>query len=65
LLAALTRHEFEQAALEPPDWSRIAPLAEPWLLEHPFLSPERVRTQTPGWLRQLNLYVPERDLVTS
>ncbi len=65
LLAALTRHEFGHANGSPPAWTRTKPLAEPWLPEHPFLSPERIKAQTPDWLRQLNIYVPERDLVTA
>lgn len=65
LLAAVVCHEFERAQVEPPTWSRIEPLRSPWMPEHPFLSPGRVQAQTPDWLRQLNIYVPERDLVTA
>lgn len=65
LLAAVVCHEFEQTGVESPAWSRIEPLRSPWTPEHPFLSPVRVHAQTPDWLRQLNIYVPERDLVTA
>lgn len=65
LLAALARHEHDRAGIEPPAWTRTEPLAEPWTPEHPFLSPARVKAQTPAWLSGLNIYVPERDLVTA
>lgn len=65
LLAALARHEFESAGWTAPDWACIDPLPEPWIPEHPFLSTERAMAKTPEWLRQLNIYVPERDLVTA
>lgn len=65
LLAALASHEFETAGRIAPEWARIDPLPEPWIPEHPFLSPERAMLKTPEWLRELNIYVPERDLVTA
>lgn len=65
LLAAVVAHEFAAAGLDAPDWSRQQPLAEPWIPEHPFLTPDRVRAQTPDWLRRHNIYVPARDLVTA
>lgn len=65
LLAAVVGHEFEAAGFEAPAWSIREPLAEPWMPEHPFLDPERVRAQTPDWLRRQNIYVPARDLVTA
>lgn len=65
LLAALARHEFETSGLAAPEWTLADPLPEPWIPEHPFLSPERAIAKTPGWLRELNIYVPERDLVTA
>ncbi len=65
LLAALAQHEFERAGQMTPDWARIDPLPEPWIPEHPFLSTERVRAKTPEWLQELNIYIPERDLVTA
>lgn len=67
LLAAVVMHEFEQAAgLTPPPWATDrAPLAEPWTPDHPLLSPERVETLTPAWLRERNIFVPQRDLVTA
>ncbi|WP_432504745.1 helix-turn-helix domain-containing protein [Kineococcus arenarius] len=65
LLAAVTAHEFELAGTGAPSWTRREALQEPWTPEHPFLSTERVRAQTPAWLRRWNVYVPERDLTTA
>jgi transcriptional regulator with XRE-family HTH domain len=65
LLSALTAHEFDKAGAQPPSWTQTTPLPDPWVPEHPFLSPERVQAATPDWLRRLNLYVPERDLITA
>jgi transcriptional regulator with XRE-family HTH domain len=65
LLAALTRHEFESARRSVPDWARAEPLDQPWIPEHPFLAPDRVMAQTPEWLQALNIFVPERDLITA
>lgn len=65
LLAALTRHEFEAAHREAPGWTLTAPLEQAWIPEHPFLTPERVRATTPEWLRALNIFVPDRDLITA
>lgn len=65
LLAALARHEFETAGWPAPEWTRTDALPQPWIPEHPFLSPERAMAKTPEWLRGLNIYVPERDLVTA
>lgn len=65
LLAGVAGREFEQAGIEAPSWSRVRPLPLPWMPEHPFLSPERVTAQTPTWLRSLNVFVPQRDLVTA
>jgi transcriptional regulator with XRE-family HTH domain len=65
LLAALARHEFEAAHREAPDWTHSAPLDKAWIPEHPFLTPERAMAQAPAWLRELNIFVPERDLITA
>lgn len=65
LLAAVAAHELERAGLVSPGWALTAPLAEPWLPEHPFLTPDRVRAQTPPWLRARNIYIPARDLATA
>ena len=65
LLAALAQHEFEAAGLGAPEWTRIEPLAEPWIPMHPFLTRERAMAKTPAWLRELNIFVPGRDLVTA
>jgi transcriptional regulator with XRE-family HTH domain len=65
-LAAVVMHGFELAGLTPPSWAADrAPLAEPWMPHHPFLSRERVAAKTPGWLRERNVFVPQRDLVTA
>ena len=65
LLAAITGHEFERAGAEEPAWTRRATLETPWLPEHPFLSPDRVLAQTPEWLKERNIFIPRRDLVTA
>ena len=65
LLAAVAAHELEAAGLQAPAWSLREPLADPWMPAHPFLSPDRVRAQTPEWLSHQNIYVPARDLVTA
>jgi hypothetical protein len=65
LLAALAFHEFDDAGVPAPEWTRIEPLEEHWQPPHPFLSPERVVARTPPWLRRLHIYVPERDLATA
>jgi hypothetical protein len=65
LLAALTAHEFEIAGEEPPDWTSVEALPAPWVPEHPFLEYDEIIEQTPGYLSRLNVYVPERDLVTA
>lgn len=64
LLAALARHEFQAAGRSAPEWTHIDPLPQPWIPEHPFLSTDRAMAKTPEWLRELNIYIPERDLVT-
>ena len=65
LLAALAQHEFASAGLTAPDWTCRDPLSEAWIPDHPFLSPERVIAKTPAWLRQRNIFVPDRDLVSA
>ena len=65
LLGALARHEFEDAGRAAPDWTHADPLPEPWVPDHPFLSRDRVIAKTPEWLRGLNIFVPERDLITA
>ncbi|WP_432489372.1 helix-turn-helix domain-containing protein [Kineococcus sp. SYSU DK018] len=65
LLAACTAHEHHTAGLTPPTWARPEPLTEPWAPQHPFLDPKRVEAQTPPWLRDLNIYIPHRDLNTA
>lgn len=65
LLAALAHREFEAVGRPAPDWTDTAPLDQAWIPHHPFLSPERAMAQTPEWLRALNIFVPNRDLVTA
>lgn len=65
LLAAVVAHELEAADLEAPTGSLRTPLTTPWMPEHPFLTPDRVRAQTPGWLSGRNIYIPARDLATA
>ncbi|MGL4745408.1 MAG: helix-turn-helix domain-containing protein [Dermatophilaceae bacterium] len=64
-LAAVVAHEFETADTTAPRWSRRAPLPEPWMPDHPFLDPDRVRASTPAWLSRHNIYVPARDLAVA
>lgn len=65
LLAALTAHEFRAAGEDPPEWSKVEALPELWVPEHPFLDREEVIEETPGYLAELNIFVPARDLVTA
>ncbi|MFD7153585.1 helix-turn-helix domain-containing protein [Kribbella sp. NPDC059898] len=65
LLAALTAEEFRAAGEEPPDWTKIQALPEPWIPEHPFLEPDEIVARTPDHLAQLNIFVPARDLVSA
>lgn len=65
LLAAVVENEHRRFGFEVPDWAMVEPLEVEWLPDHPFLSPDRVRAQTPEWLRSHNIYVPARDLVTA
>jgi hypothetical protein len=65
LLAALAAHEFEAAGEEPPDWTNVDALPDPWVPEHPFLERNEIIEQTPEYLSRLNVFVPDRDLVTA
>ncbi|MFK4083630.1 hypothetical protein ACI2LF_05940 [Kribbella sp. NPDC020789] len=65
LLAVLTAREFEEAGEDPPAWSKIEPLATPWIPEHPFLDRDEIIEQTPPYLAAANIFVPARDLVTA
>ena len=66
VLAAITAHEFDEAGLEAPEWStNTPPLLVPWCPAHPFLSHDRVQTQTPDWLKRHKIYIPARDLETA
>jgi transcriptional regulator with XRE-family HTH domain len=45
-----------------PAWTRTSKLSEPWFLsEYPALR-ERAKTNTPAYLRKLNIFVDERSL---
>lgn len=65
LLAALTDHEYQAVGRDTPAWAVLTPLETPAQPPHPFLSEDRVREQTPEWLKRLNIFVPARDLVTA
>jgi hypothetical protein len=65
LLAVLTAHEFEEAGEDPPQWSQVEALSEPWIPEHPFLTRDEIIEQTPDYLARANIFVPARDLVTA
>ena len=65
LLAVLTAHEFEAAGEEPPEWTRVKPLADPWIPDHPFLDRDEIIQQTPEYLAQANIFIPARDLETA
>jgi hypothetical protein len=61
----LAAHEFEAAGEELPEWTNVEALPDPWIPEHPFLERDEVIEQTPEYLSRLNVFVPERDLVTA
>ncbi|MEV0796214.1 helix-turn-helix transcriptional regulator [Kribbella sp. NPDC050281] len=65
LLAVLTAHEFEAAGEDPPEWSKVEALPDPWIPEHPFLERDEIIEQTPDYLARANIFVPARDLVTA
>lgn len=65
LLAVLTAHEFEAAGEDPPEWSKVEALPDPWVPEHPFLERDEIIEQTPDYLARANIFVPARDLVTA
>jgi hypothetical protein len=66
LLAALASREFRRAGQDPPAWcAQLEPLDHEWLPRHPFLPDERVRAETPPFLAELNIFIPERDLITA
>jgi hypothetical protein len=65
LLAVLTAYEFEAAGQEPPAWSKVEPLSDPWVPRHPFLERDEIVAQTPEYLARANIFVPARDLVTA
>jgi transcriptional regulator with XRE-family HTH domain len=65
LLAVLTAHEFRAAGEDPPAWTDVEALPDPWIPEHPFLERDEIIEQTPEYLAQANIFVPARDLVTA
>ena len=65
LFAAVVAHELESAGLEAPTWSHRLTLTKPWIPDHPFLTPDRVRKHTPEWLSRRNIFIPAKDLVTA
>lgn len=65
LLASLARHEFTAAGVKAPQWTRTKALPQRWVIKHRLLSKDAVIATTPQWLREANIYVPERDLITA
>jgi transcriptional regulator with XRE-family HTH domain len=65
LLAVLTANEFKAAGEDPPEWTNVEPLPDPWIPDHPFLDRDEIIEQTPAYLAQANIFVPARDLVTA
>lgn len=65
LLAALAEHEFASAGQHPPLWTERTRLSQAWMPDHPFMSPDRVRRQTPEWLAARGIFVPAKDLMTA
>ena len=61
----VTAHEFKAAGEDPPEWSKVKALSDPWVPEHPFLEHDEIIEQTPDYLARLNIFVPARDLVTA
>jgi transcriptional regulator with XRE-family HTH domain len=65
LLAVLTAHEFGEAGEDPPAWSKVEALLDPWIPEHPLLGRDEIVAQTPDFLARANIFVPARDLSTA
>lgn len=65
LTAGVVGHEFTCAGVEPPAWTRREPLLVAWSFPSALLAPHEVRAATPDWLASLNIFIPERDLVTA
>ncbi|GAB3940198.1 hypothetical protein GCM10029976_057520 [Kribbella albertanoniae] len=65
LLAVLTAHEFAAAGEDPPQWTNVEALPDPWVPTHPFLEHNEIIEQTPDYLAQANVFIPARDLVTA
>jgi transcriptional regulator with XRE-family HTH domain len=65
LLAVLTAHEFASAGEDPPEWTKVAALPDPWIPEHPFLDRDEIIDQTPAYLSRANIFIPARDLETA
>jgi len=66
LLAALAGQEFRADGEAPPGWCAASrPLLAAWVSDHPFLSADEVIAATPDFLKDLNIFVPARDLVTA
>jgi len=65
LLAVLTAHEFAAAGEDTPDWTKVDPLPERWIPEHPFLDRGEIIQQTPDYLARANIFIPARDLATA
>jgi len=60
----LMRAAYAQAIpeMERPAWTHTSKLSEPWFLSEFPLLRERAKTTTPGYLRELNIFIDERSL---
>lgn len=65
LNAVVAGHELTTAGFDAPAWTRPRALEAPWVVASRLLEPDEVRAATPAWLAELNIFVPERDLVTA
>lgn len=57
-------HEFVEAGLPAPPWTKSPKLATEWVLDTPRLSEGEIRRQTPDWLAERNIFIAVTDLVT-
>ena len=65
LTAAFVGREFDQVGLTPPRWTATKPLESEWVLDTPRLTDAQIKDQTPPWLAERNIFIAEKDLVTS
>ena len=62
LFRAIIAHEFGERV---PAWAADAQLAEEWVFDDPFRSPDAIRAQTPEWLAHARIFIAERGLETA